>query len=54
MGQEAYRKGDIIQAVIDNNFGPVTPDVVEQVRHNSGGLVPYQFVISLAIAFIRT
>jgi hypothetical protein len=37
--------------VIHNNFGLVTPDIVEQVHHNPGRLVPYQFVISLVTVF---
>jgi hypothetical protein len=45
-----YWKSDI-QAVIYDNFSLVTPDIVEQVHHNPGRLIPYQFVISLVIVF---
>jgi hypothetical protein len=37
--------------VIDNNFGFVAPDIVEQIHHNPDGLVPHQFIISLVVAF---
>ncbi len=36
----AYRKSDI-HTVIYNDFGPVTPDIVEQVIHNLDGLIPH-------------
>jgi hypothetical protein len=38
--QNAYRKSDI-ETMIYNNFGPVAPDIVEHVHHNSDGVVPY-------------
>jgi hypothetical protein len=37
--------------LIYNNFGLVAPDIVEQVRHDKDGFIPYQFIISLAIVF---
>jgi hypothetical protein len=37
--------------VIDNNFGLVAPDIVEQIHHNPDGLVPHQLIISLVVAF---
>jgi hypothetical protein len=42
----AYWKSDI-HTMIYNNFGPVAPDIVEQVVHNSYGLIPHQCIISL-------
>ena len=44
-----YRKGDF-QAVIQHNFGAVSPDVIEQVEHDTDSFVPYQPSISLGIA----
>ena len=41
-----YWKSDI-HAMIYNNFGPVAPDIVEQVIHNLYGLIPHQCIISL-------
>jgi hypothetical protein len=35
------RTGSDIHAVIHNNFGPVAPNIVEQVHHDSDGLVPH-------------
>jgi len=46
----AHRKSDI-QTVIYNDFVPISPDVVEEIHHNLGGLVPYQFVVPLEMAF---
>jgi hypothetical protein len=42
----AYWKSDI-HTMIYNNFGPVAPDIVEQVVHNLYGLIPHQCIISL-------
>jgi hypothetical protein len=46
----AHRKSDI-QTVIYNDFALISPDVVEEIHHNLGGLVPYQFVVPLEMAF---
>ena len=35
-----YRKG-YIYAVIQHNFGLVSPDIVEQVEHDADRIVPY-------------
>jgi len=48
----AYRKGDIY-AVIQHYFGAVSPDIVEQVEHDTDGFVPYQPSIPLGIALIE-
>ena len=42
----AYRNSDIY-AVIQYDFGFVSPDIVEQVEHDPYSLVPYQSSISL-------
>jgi hypothetical protein len=42
----AYWKGDI-HTMVYNNFGPVAPDIVEQVVHNLYGLIPHQCIIFL-------
>jgi hypothetical protein len=46
----AYRKGDI-QTVIYNDFVPISPDIAEEIQHDLGGLVPYQFVVPLHMTF---
>ena len=46
--QLAYRKGEI-HAVIQHDFGTVSPDIVEQVEHDPDRFVPYQPNISLRV-----
>ena len=46
--QLAYRKGDIY-AVIQDDFGTVSPDIVEQVEHDTDRFVPDQPSISLGV-----
>lgn len=46
--QLADRKGDIY-AVIQHDFGTVSPDIVEQVEHDPDRFVPYQPSISLRV-----
>jgi hypothetical protein len=43
---KAYWKSDIHTMIYDN-FGPVAPDILEQVIHDSYGLIPHQYIISL-------
>jgi hypothetical protein len=38
--QGAHRKSQI-HTVIYNDFGPIAPDIVEQVHHNPDSLVPH-------------
>jgi hypothetical protein len=48
LGDLAHRMGDIY-AVITHDFGFVSPDIVEQVKHDPDSLVPYQSSISLGV-----
>jgi hypothetical protein len=46
----AHWKGNL-HTVIYNNFGPVAPDIVEQVIHDPDSFIPHQFIIRLKAAF---
>ena len=48
----AYWKGDIY-AVVRHDFGAVSPDIVEQVKHDPDRFVPYQSSISLEVILIK-